>query len=139
MSYDPRKSLGARGEQLAAQHLEREGYTILATNWRCTAGELDIIAQEGAILAFVEVRTRRGSAGPTPEQSITPAKQAKLIELAQTYLQEHHLTDTQWRIDFVAVEMDRRGVLRRVERGSECGDGVVAECPKSRGSTQDGA
>ena len=115
MSQDPRKRLGARGEQLAAQHLEAQGYTILDRNWRCAAGELDIIAQEGETLAFVEVRTRRGSAGPTPEQSITPAKQAKLIELAQTYLQEHHLADTQWRIDFVAVEMDGRGVLRRVE------------------------
>ncbi|MFQ5343243.1 MAG: YraN family protein [Anaerolineae bacterium] len=115
MSQDPRKSLGARGEQLAAQHLEAQGFTILDRNWRCAAGELDIIAWEGETLAFVEVRTRRGSAGPTPEQSITPAKQAKLIQLAQTYLQEHHLTDAQWRIDFVAVEMDGRGVLRRVE------------------------
>lgn len=115
MSKDPRKSLGARGEQLAAQHLERQGYTILERNWHCTAGELDIIAQEGETLTFVEVRTRRGSAGPTPEQSITPAKQSRLIELAQTYLQEHHVTDTRWRIDFVAVEMDGRGVLQRVE------------------------
>lgn len=115
MQADPRKGLGRRGEQLAARYLEREGYMILDTNWRCAGGEIDIIAQEGEMLAFVEVRTRRGSRGPTPEQSITPAKRSKLIELAQTYLQHHHLTDTQWRIDFVAVEMDRRGVLQRVE------------------------
>lgn len=115
MSRDQRKGLGARGEQLAARHLESEGYTILDTNWRCAAGELDIIAQEGEILAFVEVRTRRGRRGPTPEQSITPAKQAKLIELARTYLYENDLTETQWRIDFVAVEMDQRGVLQRIE------------------------
>ncbi|MFQ5855577.1 MAG: YraN family protein [Anaerolineae bacterium] len=115
MPRDPRKGLGARGEQLAARHLESEGYTIVDTNWRCAAGELDIIAREGEIFVFVEVRTRRGRRGPTPEQSITPAKQARLIELARTYLHEHDLTDTQWRIDFVAVEMDGRGVLQRVQ------------------------
>ena len=112
---DPRQGLGARGEQLAAQHLEDEGYTILEANWRCAAGELDIIAQEDETLAFVEVRTRRGRRGPTPEQSMTPANQAKLVELARAYLQEHDLTAVQWRIDFVAVEMDGRGVLQRVE------------------------
>lgn len=100
---------------MAAQHLENEGYTILDTNWRCTTGEIDIIAREGDTLTFVEVRTRRGRRGPTPEQSITPAKQARLIELARTYLYEYDLTDTQWRIDFVAVEMDGRGVLQRVQ------------------------
>lgn len=115
MSRDPRRGLGARGEQLAIQHLEEEGYTILDTNWCCSTGEVDIIAQEGEILTFVEVRTRRGARGPTPEQSLTPAKQAKLIELARTYLHEHHLTDVEWRIDFVAVEMDGRGALQRVE------------------------
>ncbi len=115
MSRDPRRGLGARGEQLAIQRLEEEGYTILDTNWRCAAGELDIIAQEGEILAFVEVRTRRCARGPMPEQSITPAKQAKLIELARTYLHEHDLTDIEWRIDFVAVEMDGQGILQRVQ------------------------
>ncbi len=115
MSGDPRQGLGARGEQLAAEHLERQGYVIVDTNWRCAAGEVDIIGREGEVLAFVEVRTRRGRRGPTPEQSLTPAKQAKLIEVARTYLQEHALTDARWRIDFVAVEMDRRGVLQRIE------------------------
>lgn len=115
MAKDPRQGLGEQGELLAAQHLEEEGYTILDTNWRCTAGELDIIAQENDTLAFVEVRTRRGRRGPTPEQSLTPAKRTKLIELARTYLQEHELTTVRWRIDFVAVVMDGRGVLQRVE------------------------
>lgn len=115
MSKDPRQGLGARGEQLAVEHLESEGYTILDTNWHCAAGEVDIIAWEGKILAFVEVRTRRGRRGPTPEQSLTLAKQAKLIELARMYLQEHDLSHIQWRIDFVAVEMDGQGVLQRVQ------------------------
>lgn len=115
MPSDPRKGLGARGEQLAVEHLEGEGYAILDTNWRCAGGEVDIIAEEGQVLAFVEVRTRRGRRGPTPEQSMTPAKQAKLIELARTYLHERDINAVRWRIDFVAVEMDGRGMLQRVE------------------------
>lgn len=113
---DPRRGLGARGETIAAGYLRHQGYTILDRNWRCPRGELDLIAKEGETLAFVEVRTRRGlRSGPTPEESITPAKQRKLIELAQLYLQAQGLEDVDWRIDVVAVEMDGQGRLQRVE------------------------
>ena len=95
-------------------YLGEQGYLILAHNWRCSAGELDIVAREGGTLAFVEVRTRRGDRFGTPEESITPTKQAKLVELAQTYLQEHDLADENWRIDVVAVEMDGRGGVKRL-------------------------
>ena len=96
--------------------MHAQGYIILDRNWRCAQGELDIIAKEGDTLAFVEVRTRRGlRSGPTPEESITPVKQRKLIELAQRYLQAQGLEDVDWRIDVVAVEMDGQGRLQRVE------------------------
>jgi putative endonuclease len=111
---DYKQRLGQRGEDIAAAHLREQGYQILARNWRCPAGELDIVAREGETLAFVEVRTRRGDRYGTPEESITPAKQAKLVELAQTYLQENDLSDENWRIDVVALEMDRRGRLKRL-------------------------
>jgi len=111
---DYKRRLGQRGEDIAAAHLQQQGYEVLARNWRCPAGELDVVAREGQTLAFVEVRTRRGDRFGTPEQSITPAKQAKLVELAQTYLQEKDLTDENWRIDVVAVEMDRRGRVKRL-------------------------
>ena len=101
---DYKQKLGQRGEDIAAAHLrEEQGYQILARNWRCPAGELDIVAREGETLAFVEVRARRGDRYGTPEESITPAKQAKLVELAQTYLQENDLSDENWRIDVVAL------------------------------------
>ena len=106
--------LGQRGEDLAAVHLEERGYVVRERNWRCPAGEVDIVAEDGGCLAFVEVRTRRGRAYGTPEESVTPAKQAKLVELAQTYLQEHSW-EGDWRIDVVAVEMTSRGKLLRVE------------------------
>jgi putative endonuclease len=114
LSRDDRVGLGKRGEELAAQRLAARGYEIVTRNWRCESGELDLVAKIGDELAIVEVRTRRGSALGTPEESITPKKQAKLIELAEAYVQ---VTDWRgnWRIDVVAVEMDRRGRLLRVD------------------------
>ncbi len=109
-----RKKLGQRGEELAVAHLEKQGYFVRERNWRCTAGEIDIVAEDGGCLVFVEVRTRRGREYGSPEESVTPAKQSKLVEVAQTYLQEHNW-DGDWRIDVVAVEMTSRGKLLRVE------------------------
>jgi putative endonuclease len=109
-----KRSLGQRGEDIATAYLRQQGYTILARNWRCAAGELDIVARQGETLAFVEVRTRRGNRFGSPEESVTPDKQAKLVELAQSYLQESCLTDQNWRIDVVAIEMDRRGRVKRL-------------------------
>jgi len=110
---DARKKLGRLGENLAADHLERRGYVIRQRNYRCPVGEMDIVAEDGDCLVFVEVRTRRGREYGTPEESITAAKQAKLVEVAQTYLQEHDWPGD-WRIDVVAVELTRRGKLERV-------------------------
>lgn len=110
-----RQRLGQCGERLAEQHLVSRGYTILARNYRCPAGEMDLVAQAGPMVIFVEVRTRRGRGYGTPEDSITPRKQAHLIAVAQTYLYEHMLDDALWRIDMVAVEMSAQGELLRVE------------------------
>jgi putative endonuclease len=111
---DDRRGLGKRGEDLAAQHLVAQGYEIVARNWRCEHGELDLVAADGHCLAFVEVRTRRGQVMGTPEESITLAKQAKLVDLAQAYVQAHDWPG-HWRIDVIAIEMDRRGRLLRVD------------------------
>jgi len=108
---DPRRQLGDWGEHWAAQFLQTQGYEVAERNWRCAAGELDLIAWEGGCLVFVEVRTRRGRSYGTPEESVTAAKQAKLIELAQIYMQEHPKLECNWRIDVVAVEL-RRGQPR---------------------------
>ena len=112
---DRRRALGQLGERLAARHLERRGYHILARNWRCPVGEIDLVAERGDTLVFVEVRTRRGDRLGTPQESITPSKQAKLIETAQTYLAEAELGERDWRIDVVAVEMSPRGNVVRID------------------------
>ncbi len=109
-----KKRLGKMGEELAARYLRERGYTIRERNWICPEGEMDIIAEEGNELVFVEVRTRRGRDFGTPEESITRRKRAKLIKVAEVYLQEHEWHGD-WRIDFVAVEFTRSGKLLRVE------------------------
>jgi len=110
-----RRALGQLGESLAARELERRGYRIVARNWRCPVGEIDLVAERDDMLVFVEVRTRRGNARGTPQESITPAKQAKLIETAQTYLSEQETAERDWRIDVVGVEMSPRGKLLRID------------------------
>jgi putative endonuclease len=102
---DRRQELGSWGEEQASEFLRSRGYSIVERNWRCAAGELDIVAREGGNLVIVEVRTRRSRSYGAPEESVTPAKQSKLVELAQTYLQEHAEWDCDWRIDVVAVEV----------------------------------
>ena len=101
--------LGKRGEELAEGYLRAAGCGILATNYRCPWGEIDLIAQDGEELAFVEVRTRRGSAFGTPPESITRKKADHLVATAQDYLQNHvpesEQGDLAWRIDLVSVQM----------------------------------
>lgn len=108
-----RHTLGQRGEQYAAEYLSDHGYTIRARNWRCPVGEIDLVTEKDEVLIFVEVRTRRGDRLGTPEESITPAKRAKLIAAAQTYLDEHSQTDRDWRIDVVAIEIGTHGEVKR--------------------------
>ncbi len=110
-----RKNLGAAGEAIAARELIRRGYVIREHNWRCAQGELDLVAEQGHQLVFVEVRTRRGDRFGTPEESITATKRAHLIAAATAYLQAHNLSEPDWRIDLVAVQMSERGVLLRVD------------------------
>jgi putative endonuclease len=112
---DPRRGLGQRGEELAVAELARRGYEIRQRNWRCSEGEIDVVAKHDDWLVFVEVRTRRGRDLGTPEVSITPAKRARLIRVAEVYLAEAEPRDVDWRIDVVAVEMTRSGKLLRIE------------------------
>ena len=112
---DPRHALGRLGEDLAVQHLVRQGYVVLERNYRCRIGEVDIVARDGDRTAFVEVRTRRGSNFGTPEESVTVRKQARLAAVARNYLQEKELEEVDWGIDVVAVEFRPDGILMRIE------------------------
>jgi putative endonuclease len=125
MAGNARRRLGRQGEDLAAAMLEAAGLTVVARNWRCPAGELDLIAQEtapdysqGGVLAtwlvVVEVRTRRGYAFGSARESVTPRKQAKLREVGAAYVQAVGWPGP-WRIDVVAIQMDAQGCPLAVE------------------------
>lgn len=114
-----RQGLGRLGEAAAAAHLRRAGYRLLAQNWRCAAGELDLVASQGDQVVFVEVRTRRaGSAhGPTPEESVGRTKARRLAALAYAYLDQAGLpADGLWRIDVIVVEVGVDGRIVRLEQ-----------------------
>lgn len=109
-----RQRLGAWGEKVAERELVRQGLEVVERNHRTSEGEIDLVARDGDLLVIVEVRTRRG--GPaygTPEESVTPAKQARLIALARAYVAEVGWTGP-WRIDVVGVHADRQGRLQGV-------------------------
>ena len=110
-----RQSLGKAGEQLAAEKLVSLGYEIVARNYRCSAGEIDIVARHAQVWVFVEVRSRRGTKFGLPEDSITLRKQAHMIAAAEHYLDANSLHLVPWRLDIVAIEFSLRGKLLRLD------------------------
>ena len=100
---DQRKKRGAEGESLAARFLERHGMTILQRNYRYERGEIDIIAEEGEELVFVEVKARRTKSYGEPEDSVTQHKQEQIQTVAEGYLLEHDIRDRACRFDVVAI------------------------------------
>jgi len=115
--------LGRRGEALAAEALQQRGFTIIAQNWHCPEGEVDVIAQRAGEWYFIEVRTRRGArrvrAGGygSPEESLTPRKFARMEAVARRYLSEQGADEAQdvaWHLSFVAVALDATGRLERI-------------------------
>jgi putative endonuclease len=112
---DGRRRLGAFGERLAAAHLEAKGYRIRARNFRCREGEIDIVAQDGDTVVFVEVRTRRGNALGGPAESITATKQSRLAAVAMAYVQTLAEPPADQRIDVVAIQLSPGGRLLAID------------------------
>lgn len=116
---DPRAAVGRAGEDLAAAHLIRRGFTILERNYRTRWGELDIVAFDGRFLVFCEVKARRAARGrdPIPLEAITPAKRAQVRRIASRWLTER--PQRPWaqalRFDAIGVILDRRGRLLSLE------------------------
>jgi putative endonuclease len=112
---DPRHHLGRLGERLAAEHLERRGCAIVGRNHRTRFGELDLIAMDGDILVFVEVKTRRGSG--CPWDALHDAKRAQVRRMARAYLAEvpDRPRCAGLRFDAIGVVIDGRGRLTRLD------------------------
>ena len=96
-----RRDVGILGEKFAKEFLEKKGYHIVETNYRCPEGEIDIVAKHRDYLVFIEVRTKRSLEFGSPEESITPAKKEKMKAIAFYYQQTHSNLPTLWRIDAV--------------------------------------
>ncbi len=104
-----RQELGRYGEELAVQHLQEAGLQVLARNWRCREGELDVVARSGRTVVFVEVKTRSGSGYGEPAEAVTARKARRLRLLACRWLEQHRPADTgDLRFDVVSV-VRRRG------------------------------
>ncbi|MFH2136629.1 MAG: YraN family protein, partial [Patescibacteria group bacterium] len=108
MSRD-RQDLGQLGEKLACGFLREKGYQILSQNYRTRGGEIDIVAKEGDIIVFVEVKTRVSREFGYPEEAIDQRKQHKLAMTAECYLTEHRLHEADYRIDAIGIEMEHGG------------------------------
>jgi putative endonuclease len=102
-------ALGKYGEDLAARHLVGAGFTIVARNWRCPVGEIDIVARDGDVLVIVEVKTRSSLAFGSPAEAITHKKAGKLRELALTWLQDNPGRGRGIRFDVVSVLVPKNG------------------------------
>jgi putative endonuclease len=83
------KSAGAAAEELALRHLQQNGLTLIARNFRCTRGEIDLVMRDGDAVVFVEVRARRSAVYGAGAETVDQRKQAKLCAAAAVYLQQH--------------------------------------------------
>ncbi len=105
-----RRWFGTRSERAAARYLRRLGWRILARNWSCPLGELDLVAAEDRTIVFIEVRSTGSDSAERPAASVDDAKQARLTRLALEFLRRHGLLDHAARFDVLALSWpaDRR-------------------------------
>lgn len=107
--------LGAEGEEMATQLLAEQGYRIRLRNVRLRAGEIDIVAEDGEITVFVEVRTRRGFVGDAAG-SLSASKRRRMLRCATEYCENSAIDSSAARIDVVAIDLPRfAGGERRIE------------------------
>ena len=98
-----KQQVGHHGEELAARHLRRKGYKIIARNVRTRQGEIDIVAKHKGVLVFAEVKTRKSKRYGHPKLALTPAKQRQISKAALAYLKKHDAMQRPARFDVVTV------------------------------------
>lgn len=103
------RQLGSYGETIAKQHLMGGGYNILAQNFRCRHGEIDIIAQKGDYIIFVEVKTRRTVSYGMPAEAVDRKKQIRYGKTASMYIRNNRLLDNSYRFDIIEIYMSYNG------------------------------
>jgi putative endonuclease len=103
---DARRAVGARGEELVAEWYRARGYRVLDRNWRCRAGELDIVAGRDGLVVFCEVKTRSSVAFGVPSEAVTAVKQRRLRTLGVQWLGQSGVRARDVRFDVASV-LDR--------------------------------
>lgn len=112
--------LGQEGERLAERYLQKKGYTLVERNYRCPAGELDLIVLDRRVVVFVEVKTRTGHGFGSPLEAVEFRKQRKMIQAAQFFLAEKRLQQRDARFDVVGVSWPgREAVVEHIENAFE--------------------
>ena len=101
---DARQLLGRIGEDLAVEHLEAQGYAILERRYRTDRGEIDIVAQDGETIVFVEVKARESREFGSAAEAVTRQKQRQVVSMAVEYLARHRLNCCPCRFDVVAID-----------------------------------
>lgn len=94
--------LGKKGEEIAVQFLIDKGYKVLETNWRHRRAELDIIAKDGEVLVFIEVKTRSSQYWGQPELAVTPKKERLMVDASGVYMEQ---IDHQWEVRFDIISV----------------------------------
>ena len=104
MRFGAQLPLGRRGERAAEKHLRRNGYRIVARNFRAAGAEIDLVAIDGDTLVFVEVKTRRSRAAGAPEEAVDERKQKRMRRAAQVFATRYRADEVEMRFDIVAVD-----------------------------------
>ncbi len=105
------QDIGNKGENLAVEYLEAKGYTVLATNFRSGKNEVDIIAQHGDIIVFVEVKTRTSSVFGEPFHAVSRDKQRRTIAAANAYMEKHEvMLEARFDIISIVINQDRHRI-----------------------------
>ncbi len=112
-----RRDVGKYGERQALRFLKRRGWRIVARNYICPLGELDLIVDNGEVLAFVEVKTRTHDRDADPEENVDRAKRRQIERVATYWLRAHQLPERAYRFDVVTVVLNGRPTphIRHIE------------------------
>lgn len=115
---------GEAGERIAERHLRALGYGILERNFRCRGGEIDVVAQDGDVVVFVEVKERRSAAHGAGHEAVTAGKRQRIVRAAHVYAAARGLSEAPLRFDVVSIDPGPDGVPTvRHDRGAFDVDG----------------
>lgn len=109
---------GKRGEDAAIARLQEAGYRIITRNYRCLYGEMDIIAQDGDTLVFIEVKSRRSERFGPPQEAVGAEKQKKLSRISMHYIQQQGIEACRARFDVIAVRISPQGTAVDIIRNA---------------------